>query len=199
MCSRINKLCLVFIWWPEKKKEKMRIVKMFMLFINWQNMTLNQNPYNKDTMYIIKTYKNSDTWIQGSYIFSRTKFHDFSMTFSMTKVNISRTIKMTFFVNIFFCNILYYNHSTNVIQYIYVLIKHIHDFALENRMNCPRLFDKCTICHILTLNASTEGASAIFKGIQNVIFTLCGFPSNSHSHKWTNCQSHTAGLYLNRN
>lgn len=39
----------------------MRIVKMFMLFINWQNMTLNQNPYNKDTMYIIKTYKNSDT------------------------------------------------------------------------------------------------------------------------------------------
>ena len=38
-------------------------------------------------------------------------------------------------------------------------------------MNVPRLLDKCTICqNILTLNASAEGASAIFKGIQKNVF-----------------------------
>ena len=47
-------------------------------------------------------------------------------------------------------------------------------FALENRMNLPRLTEKCPICqNILTLNASAEGASAIFKDIQNNVFLHC--------------------------
>ena len=44
-------------------------------------------------------------------------------------------------------------------------------------MNFPRLFDKCTICqNILTLNASAEGASAIFKGIQKMYFYIVWVP-----------------------
>ena len=73
---------------------------------------------------------------------------------------------MTFFVNIF-GKILYNDNSTNVIQYIYIFIYIYQAYAaLETRMKFPRLLDQCTICdHILTLNASAEGASAIFKGI----------------------------------
>ena len=44
-------------------------------------------------------------------------------------------------------------------------------------MNFPRLLDQCTICqNIPTLNASAEGASAIFKAIQKVYFYIVRIP-----------------------
>ena len=53
--------------------------------------SLHERRYRADMRETFKLLKNA--YKQGSYNFSRTKFHDISMTFSMTKVTFSRTHK----------------------------------------------------------------------------------------------------------